>query len=515
MSSFSTVKWINKTIVFLLCAYFVTGLLLLYIGQLFWGFCYDQQHALNNVYLLPFVAVLTALLIALAAPTDDRLQKPRDRLLHNLRIAQVCFLLLQFVWVYFTRFLPICEATDCYASAYALATGAPVPDADFFRIYLHNSPNALLTSYIIRLALFLNLEPMTMFPYLGAVILNCTVYLTCRVVLELTGNARILWIAFGLGNVWIGLSQFMMQPYSDVYCVVFPVLALWVLPRRISSFWKWFWFTFFCSIGGAIRPTAFILWIAYALYRLGEALVQRTPFTLWLKRGALILLACVLAYVPALCWQNNAAIALAGELNPPERFTITHYLMMGMNYKTFGEISAVDYNDSRNCATVEERQAANLQTIGKRIRSLSLRQAVKFFLIKLYKPLADGNFFADGPYCASVPERNDPISPALRELYLKDGETHVYYASFQQILWLTILGLACVAAFTARRQPPLFFVIGLAVFGLAAYNLLGENWPRYTFIFAPLYLILGMLGLATFPQLRKGGVKSRSPAKEA
>lgn len=479
-----------------LCIYFVIVLLLMYIGQQFWGFCFDHQRTPDNLYLLLPVAALTMLWIAISVKENTDVPQPQTQLLRRLRIGQVCFLLFQFVWVYFTRYLPSCESAECYQGAYALATGVAIPNEYFFRVYSHNATNALLTSYIIRIALSIGMDPMTLFPYFGAMVLNLTTYSISRIMLYLTGKTRILWLTFAVGNLWIGLSQFMMIPYSDIYCVVFPVLAIRVLTRRLSSFWKWFWFSLLCFAGAAIRPTVLILWIAYVLCRLSTVWRRGTSFSQYLKRAVLVLAACCLAWIPIHCWKNAALTALAGESNPPETLSVTHYLMMGANYKTFGEFSGVDYLYSLSFASPKERQAANLEKAWQRVSNLSPRQLAKFTLIKLYKPLADGNFFSDCPACVSQPERNDAVSPVLRDLYMKEGETHVYYVSVQQIFWLAVLGLACACAFTFRRQPPLFFVIGLSVLGLTIYNLLGENWPRYTFVFAPLYLMLAMLGLS-------------------
>lgn len=485
----------NQAIGVALCIYFIIALLLLYIGQQFWGFCYDQQRTPDNLYLLLPVVALTMLWIVVSGKDHTDIHAPQTQLLRKLRIGQACFLLFQFAWVYFTRYLPVCESTECYQGAYALATGAAVPNEFFFRVYSHNATNALLTSYIIRFALSIGMDPMTLFPYVGAMVLNLTTYSISRVLLHLTGKTRILWLTFAVGNFWIGLSQFMMIPYSDIYSVVFPVLALRVLTRRLSSFWKWFWFSLFCFAGAAVRPTVLILWIAYIICRLGSVWRRGTSFAQHLQRAALMLTACCLAWIPIHFWSSAAITALAGESNPPETLSVTHYLMMGANYKTFGEFSGVDYQFSLSFADPKARQAANLKRAFDRICNLSPRQLAKFTLIKLYKPLVEGNFFADCPYCLSQPERNDPVSPVLRDLYLKEGKTHVYYVSIQQIIWLTVLGLACAGAFKFRKQPPLYFVIGLSLLGLTIYNLLGENWPRYTFVFAPLYLILAMLGL--------------------
>ena len=479
---------------FVFITYFVAVLLLMFIGQLFWGFSYDHQQAPLNLVLLPFVLALLGCLIWLAqrdAKSEGRLSP-----LKRLALFQICFFAFQFCWVYTTRFYPICESSETYAGAYALATGASVPNMEFFRIYPHNAPNALLTSYIIRLALLLGFgDPQIFFPYVGALLLNVSTGLLAVVVYRLTKRTSILWITAWVGAVWIGISQFMMIPYSDIYSVLFPVLALWVLTGKHTGFIKWFWFSLICFFGYAIRPTILILWIAAVIYSVSLAISRKISIGSFLKKTILIAAALIISFLPASLWKSTAITALAGSKNPQEACTVTHYLMMGANYKTLGEFSPRDFQFSQSFPTIKERQSANLQEIEKRLSSMSPRQFAKLALIKLYKPHADGNFFADCAYVDYLPPRTDPFSAFFRDIYLKGGAYHLYYVSLQQIIWLAVLLLAAVSVLATKDQPLIIFILGLAVVGMAAYNLLGENWPRYLFVFSPLYLVMAMLGL--------------------
>ena len=490
-------SWVKRTLTALFAAYFLAVLAMLFIGQKFWGFCYDHQAAMDNLNLLPFVLPLLALLMlaALRGAARERAAADPRRMTRGMLLAQLGFLLFQFVWVYLTRFHAITESVDCYAGAYALATGTPVPNQEFFRIYPHNAPNSLLTSYIIRLALLVGADPIALFPYIGALLLNLTTLMTHSAVLRLTGRRHLFWISFFVGNLWIGLSQYMMIPYSDIYAVVFPALAVWLLTCRMNRFLKWLLFAFACFFGGAVRPTALIPLIAYALYQLVAQLQARLPLKEWLKRGAAALLACLLACLPCRMWKDHSVELLAGEKDPQQALTVTHYIMLGMNYDTWGEFSNYDYDFSTGFDTVQERQTANLARAWERFSSLTPKEFVKFFLIKLYKAHAEGNFFADCAYCQALPERNNPITPVLLDFYLKTGPNRVYYLSLQQVIWLCLLTLCAAAACTAKRHAPLYHVLGIALLGVTAYSLLSENWPRYLFMFAPLFLIMSMQGL--------------------
>ena len=57
-----------------------------------------------------------------------------------------------------------------------------------------------------------------------------------------------------------------------------------------------------------------------------------------------------------------------------------------------------------------------------------------------------------------------------------------------------LLALCAVAAFARRRRPEAQ-ALTLAILGATAYLLLFEVWPRYLFVFAPLYVLLATMAL--------------------
>ena len=69
-----------------------------------------------------------------------------------------------------------------------------------------------------------------------------------------------------------------------------------------------------------------------------------------------------------------------------------------------------------------------------------------------------------------------------------------YMQTLYQGVWLGVLTLCAVAAFRQRRNPTAALLC-LTLVGLTAYLLLFEVWPRYLFLYAPFFVILGSLAL--------------------
>ena len=64
----------------------------------------------------------------------------------------------------------------------------------------------------------------------------------------------------------------------------------------------------------------------------------------------------------------------------------------------------------------------------------------------------------------------------------------------RQAIWLLVL-LGCLAAVLFRSREYAVQLCALSLLGLTAYQLLFEVWPRYLFLYAPLFLVLALLGV--------------------
>ena len=93
-----------------------------------------------------------------------------------------------------------------------------------------------------------------------------------------------------------------------------------------------------------------------------------------------------------------------------------------------------------------------------------------------------------------ISRRTDALSTFVRSLYHHRGSLNPLCHTLAQGLWLAVLALCAVAAFARRRRPEAQ-ALTLAILGATAYLLLFEVWPRYLFVFAPLYVLLATMAL--------------------
>lgn len=337
--------------------------------------------------------------------------------------------------------------------------------------------------------------PFVVLPYLDAVLLNLTAYFTVRCAQRITPSRWARGFAAAVSILWIALSPYVLYPYTDTWAVLFPVLAIyaWLTVRRPAL--RWGLVSLACFAGAAVKPTVLIVLIALGLLGLCRFLGRRDFSAAAWKRALAVLAALVLGAVPGQVFQRASTAYLAGSAVPQEQLSETHYLMLGMNGETYGGHSPDDVAFSQSFESLADRQRANLQRAWERVCEKGLWGNVRFFTIKLYKAYADGSFAANSSFLdLEIPRRTDTLSTFVRSLYHHRGSLNPLCHTLAQGLWLAVLALCAVAAFARRRRPEAQ-ALTLAILGATAYLLLFEVWPRYLFVFAPLYVLLATMAL--------------------
>lgn len=384
------------------------------------------------------------------------------------------------------------DAQKVHQTAEELARGAILTDPDYFRSCYNNAPLALLLSVPLWAAVKIGLGvPYVVLPYIDAVLLNLSAYLGVLCVQRLTHSrlARLLALVLSIG--WIALSPYLLFPYTDTFAILFPVLCFWLWLSCPKPVLKWLLISFFGFAGACVKPTVLIVLIALIGLEICRGL-SRLPQFSW-KRVLAIGAVIVLGAIPGRWFNDFSVEYLTGTAHPEEKMSATHYLMLGMNDKTFGGHSPEDVAYTHSFETLQEKQQAQLKMAWKRVCDRGILGNLRFFSIKAYKAYADGSFAAHSSFLElEVPRRSDGLSTLLRSFYLQDGKQIRICHTIVQGVWLGVLTLCAIAGWRCRRHP-LMAPVCLTLVGLTAYLLLFEVWPRYLFLYAPFFVILASM----------------------
>ncbi len=95
----------------------------------------------------------------------------------------------------------------------------------------------------------------------------CLFCLLLIVIKKITGSCSAGYAGFVVLSVLIGLSPWIIIPYTDTYVMLYPILAVFILVYCENRYLSYFSIYFFCFWGCLIKPTVVIVWIAFVLIK--------------------------------------------------------------------------------------------------------------------------------------------------------------------------------------------------------------------------------------------------------
>lgn len=378
-------------------------------------------------------------------------------------------------------------------SAEEIARGFPVSDAAYYDV----SPNNLfltgLQGLLGRFAALFGITgksyPLAVFGSCVCVNLSvCLGAITCK---KLAKNCLAGYVCLALGGVFLGLSPWVLVPYSDTYGMLCPTLALCLYVSMENRPLKWFLVALVCLVGAWIKPTTVILLVAIALVHGADWLFKdkgkKNDWKQAGKRSAAVLLALVLA------WGVRAGVNSATGIVPdPEKaFGITHFFMVGMNRQSEGIWNQEDVNFSAAVPAAKERAAETLQETYRRIREMGAAGFADHMVRKTLNNYDDGtlSWAREGGFFKIVYGR----IPSLKQFYNIGSTEDLAFRQIMQVLWLLIL-TGLVLGWLRRKPPLAECVLYITIFGLSLFLLIFECRGRYLILYMPYYVIGGVLG---------------------
>ena len=384
-------------------------------------------------------------------------------------------------------------------------------DLSTFIGYFSRYPNNLVLSYvfasIIKVVHHFGLHN---YEYFSLIIVQCflntiTGLLIVSAIKQLFHNDVLCAIGYLCYFFLIGISPWVIVPYSDSMVLIFPVLILNIYLIKTKQAFelpcvvKWFCIALLSYIGYKIKPQIIILFLGIVIAELYRSIVETGNYKLRLKQAMTYLLAIVIGFSTAMFLTNIMKNQIPIELEAEQAFGPTHFFMMGMNPEAHGHYSGDDVLYSASFSTVSERKRANIKTAFDRIKTMGRSGLMNQIIYKTLINYDDGTFYWGGEgtfYTGILPEKNHYISSFFRNLYYNrdcKGKYYSIWANFEQMIWLTVLFFAMLSGFFARDKR--ITVVMITIIGLTLFELIFEARARYLFAYVPLYIILAVCGI--------------------
>ncbi len=338
-------------------------------------------------------------------------------------------------------------------------------------------------------------------------------------------SAKAGFIAWFIYALWIGFNPYILITYSDAAGLIFPLIMLRLFQLAVNEnngskrivLMALSGIT--AAFGYAVKPQTVIVFVAVLIILVLRLFFrgEKKSLKMIAVSGAFLLLAML--FINMVIYPS-----LGLKLDKDKSFSMSHYLMMGLNPVTDGVYSNEDTEFTNSIKDPGERRKENLRIASGRLKEYGLkgllghieRKQLINFSDGTFSWGIDGNFFA-GTSLGDMPEVDDsnPLRPLIHSFIISGEKNNGSFRNIMQVFWLTVLFFGAAGEimllFRIKKNGfegnPAFQIEGvifLSLAGLIVFELLFEAKARYLFTFLPVFLISGIYGAhGIFRILRK------------
>ena len=186
------------------------------------------------------------------------------------------------------------------------------------------------------------------------------------------------------------------------------------------------------------------------------------------------------------------------DVDKEKRFNIKHYAMLGWNTESKGVFTIKDENFSGKYEKLKDREKANIEELKKRITEMGIGGVINQIARKILTNYNDGTFSGVATFVYIRDEYNiqgldNNLSEFLKNVYYERGKYNQIYTQIMQCLWISIL-IFNMFSYNDSKSRKIAIII-LALIGLFLFETIFEARSRYIFVYVPLYIFIGVIGI--------------------
>ena len=399
-----------------------------------------------------------------------------------------------------------------YGSHYvSLGDKAGMEDmAYYFSVYPNNLVLVFIYSTILKMNMLIG-QPISngtmLLAFFQCFLISISGSLFFKTAKKIVGS-KLAWIGYFFYSALVGLSGWILIPYSDSTGLIFPILIFYIYlivketedvkTKCVGAFLV----LFLGYVGFQIKPMAAIVLIAIVVIE-GINFIKRSiaEKNVILKEHFRYIISGIMGIMIAFILVNTAIKSMDFSVVTETVLGWQHHMMLGLNKDTNGGYSQEDFDYSTSFPTSEEQHDAEYTEIISRLNEFGISGYLEHFVKKSARNYFDGSFgwggVGDSFYLEVFPERGNKLCSVLRSLYYDNREENLYKYQwfFRQIMWYMVIFIMGFAPWNKKGLDDKKKVLLLSILGLMLYLQIFEAHPRYMFTFVPLYIIVAGMGV--------------------
>ena len=338
------------------------------------------------------------------------------------------------------------------------------------------------------------------------------------------------WIIY---MIIVGLSPHIVLTYSDGIGMFLSLLLTYIIFKledkkilinnkeiirnRILKTILILFFTNLTIISYYIKPQIIIVSIAYGIIKLTNiilSIIKKYIIKLKIINSKkiinnknkiqtniyyiIIILLIILTGYMTYTYIRKANNSMGIDVDKEKRFNITHYAMLGWNTESKGVFTIKDENFSGKYEQLKDREKANIEELEKRINEMGIGGVINQISRKILTNYNDGTFSGVATFVYIRDEYNiqgldNNLSEFLKNIYYERGKYNQIYKQIMQCLWISIL-IFNMFSYSDSKSRKIAIII-LALIGLFLFETIFEARSRYIFVYVPLYIFIGVIGI--------------------
>lgn len=361
---------------------------------------------------------------------------------------------------------------------------------DYLARYTNNNGITVLFSFYYRIIYLIS----GTIPIEAPVILN-TLFILASVIFcyliakKAFGNFHAL-ITIILCALFLPYYTYCTYFYTDSISMPFVILSIYLFicgydsKKLVNKIILFFFSGISCAVAFELKGSAIIVLVAAIIYMIYKGGIKK----ILLGSGTVIVGFLVLAIA-----FNSLVSSLqitTDETLYKEQYPITHWIMMGL--KDDGDFNQKDSLFTRYAGNYDEKKAANMKEIGKRISKYGAVGLIKHLVIKANFTWSDGTYWISHHIYKPYNGKN-----FLHEFFLKNGNYYSIFKSVSSGMQISMLLMMCVSLFSCIKKPRFDYItlMHIITFGVFLFFLIWETRSRYIFNFTPIFIIIWADGI--------------------
>lgn len=312
-------------------------------------------------------------------------------------------------------------------------------------------------------------------------------------------DRRIFKIIGMLGFMaFIGVSPWLLVPYSDTYSIFFPISILYNYTKKEKKAYNYLLIGLCSYMGYLIKPTVIIVLIAIVIIEFGKVLTKLKEKSNQ-RKMAKNLTFVIIGIVMVGLLKFGLSKVTNYQANKEYEISMFHYLMMGISQESTGSFSHNDVYRSLSVDKYEERIKINKEIFAQRLQEMSLRDLCDFYTKKMLVNYNDGTLAwgREGGFYDKINEHEDRLANIMKNFYYNHGSIFYLYTNIMQFIWIFILVFILMRA-VLKKFDKNVSVAFLSLIGLTIFLLIFEARARYLYLYSTYYIIISVLGIESF-----------------